>query len=158
MFRQLWGQWVAISPVGSSVTGIHKSTVRSVYIPVLLSSVLLLPPTLSGCNSSNGIAKPAPEPPVSVPVIPNDSIISGQIVSVAPSPEPFPWQVQLILVDSKDVEGYINLTKSKLGQTVVAKTKDDMASFNAGDRISARFKLAGDESGSFFYLKEVTRE
>jgi hypothetical protein len=93
-----------------------------------------------------------------VPVIPNDSIISGQIVSVAPSPEPFPWQVQLILVDSKDVEGYINLTKSKLGQTVVAKTKDDMASFKAGDRISARFKLAGDESGSFFYLKEVTRE
>ncbi len=92
------------------------------------------------------------------PVVPNDSIVTTQILSVTPAAVPFPWQAELRLLDSQDVIGYVNMTKEKIGQNLLVKSKEDMASYRTGDAITGNLRVAGDERGTFFILSNVSRK
>jgi len=109
------------------------------------------------CGCAPGIGPPPPEKPgPAVPVVPNDSIIVAQILSIKPLADVFPWQVELRLTDSQDVPGYVNMTRVKVGQTLLTKTQENMAAYGKGDTITGHLSLKGDERGTFFYLSNIS--
>lgn len=54
--------------------------------------------------------------------------------------------------------GYVNLTKAKVGQSLLVKTKEDMAGYKAGDAITGNLKVAGDENGSLLILLNISKK
>jgi PBP1b-binding outer membrane lipoprotein LpoB len=124
-----------------------------------LIAVLSLVVMLGGCASGSTPSqsgKPTPTVPV-VPVVPNDSIVTAQILSFEPLGGTFPWQIELRLIDSQDVSGYVNMTKVRIGQALLAKTKENMAVYGRGDTITGHLKFQGDERGAFFFLSDISR-
>ncbi|MBT9141088.1 MAG: hypothetical protein DDT30_01675 [Dehalococcoidia bacterium] len=134
-----------------------KHNVVSTSAPVWIILALFLIAILTGCPEPVPPAEPD-EPQTPVPVVLNASIVIAQILSIKPLTNVFPWEVELHLTDSQDVPGYVNLTRERVGQTLTARTKEDMAPYEAGDLITGHLSLAGDEKGTFFYLSNISHK
>ena len=134
-----------------------KHNVVSTDAPVWFILSLFLIAMAAGCPEPVLPAEPD-KPQTPVPVVLNNSIVIAQIISIKPLTNVFPWEVELHLRDSQDVPGYVNLTKERVGQTLTARTREDMAPYQAGDSITGNLSLAGDEKGTFFHLSNVSKK
>ncbi|MCL0060577.1 hypothetical protein M1N88_01690 [Dehalococcoidia bacterium] len=81
-----------------------KHNVVSTDAPVWFILSLFLIAMAAGCPGPPTLAEPD-EPQRAVPVVPNDSVVAAQIVSIRLLTGVFPWEVELHLRDSQDVPG-----------------------------------------------------
>jgi hypothetical protein len=77
-------------------------------------------------------------------VVNSDSIITGQIQAIRSQAAGYPWEVDVLVLSSENVDDLPNPTSDKLGQVIAAKTDEDLKGFQAGQQISARVKYVGD--------------
>jgi len=132
--------------------------------PVIYALLFL---AVAVCGCSEGITQVPPQKPATIiipdavkalPVVPNDSIVIAQIISIRPLAGIFLWQVELDLLNSLDIQGYTNMTKANTGQALIARTRENMDVYEIGDKINGHLSVKGDESGTFYYLSEINKE
>ncbi|GEM_PF-2725261 len=137
------------------------------WIPVITVLALLLLAGMFACaykeSSPSGPsrAKESTTPPVppglqTVPVVPNDSVVTGTVRAVRSTAGRFPWEIDIKIQTSQDVPGYINLTKQKIGEVISVRTKENVAQLQVGQVITARVKVVGDEKGVFYYGRDIS--
>ncbi len=107
----------------------------SVLVAILVVSMLS---AFIGCK---------PPPPSYVPAAPNASNVVAKVVAVRWLTEKSYWEVDVEILHSYDVPGYLNFYKSRIGQVVTALTSDDVSQLK-GQVINARIRHVGDEHRS----------
>ena len=103
-------------------------------------ALLLLVPACSGA----GVTTSTSSTPVSTLVINSDSVITGEVEAIRRESTGYPWEVDVLVLTSRDVDGLPNPTIDKIGQVITAKSETDMSAFKAGSKISANVKYTGD--------------
>jgi len=137
------------------------------WIPVTMILVLILLVGMFACAyketrpSGPSGAKEPTTPPVppglqTVPVVPNDSVVTGTVNAVRSTTGRFPWEIDIKVQTSQDVPGYRNLTKQKIGEVISVRTKENVAQLQVGQVITARVKVVGDEKGIFYYGWDIS--
>jgi len=56
---------------------------------------------------------------------------------------------------SEDVPGLNNATKSKVGETITVKTREDVSTLEKGQTVTANVRLVGDERSRFYEASEI---
>ena len=105
-----------------------------------------------------GGGKPDVTSPPSVPAVPNDSIVTAEVIGITQVSNGFSWQISIRLLDSQDVAGYPNLTKSRVGEEILALTKEDASWLQVGQTITAHLELRGDEHGIIFRTWNISSQ
>ncbi len=97
-------------------------------------------------------------PPVGGLVINSDSIITGTIVSINSSADAYPWQLDVMITSSQDVNNLPNPTKDKIGQTITCYTDENISALQVGQTINAHVKYTGDvpTPGIALYIYNIT--
>jgi hypothetical protein len=113
----------------------------------VVACVLLL-----GCSSKASTTSPG-----GGEVVLSDSIIVGEIRAVRAQSTGYPWEIDILIVNSENVDDLVNPTKDKVGQVVTVKTDQDMTGFTVGQSISARIKYVGDvpKPGIVLYIYDI---
>jgi hypothetical protein len=111
------------------------------------------------------------KPPGAVPVIPNESLITGRILSYAVVSSELLminrksshetrgglyvkiYELKILIEESEDLAGLKNFTKDKVGTIITAYTKKVLGEGILNRRIKARVSLRGDEWGSHFWIR-----
>ena len=83
-------------------------------------------------------------PPGGGAVVNSDSIITGEIKTIRPMVTGYPWEADVLITGSQDVDRLPNPVKDKTGQVVTLKTNIDLSGFHSGQKITARVKYVGD--------------
>jgi hypothetical protein len=99
-----------------------------------------------------------------VPVIPNEGIIEGEVVSyciISSSilnikPAQKLYRLRIKVTASKDVKGKQNLTKNKVGKTIEVYSKKKIPEDIFKKTINARIVYRGDERGGLYWIKAIS--
>jgi hypothetical protein len=116
---------------------------------------------ISGCSGS--VTKTATAtPPGGVSggsVINSDSIITAKIMAIRQLTSGYPWELDIMIQSSTDVDSLPNPTRDSIGQVITVKTDQDMVSFKVSDVIKARVKYVGDvpKPGITLYMYSVAK-
>jgi hypothetical protein len=117
---------------------------------------------LSGCSGSNttgtsSTTSPGPGPGPGGAVVQSDSIISAEVKAVRSQSTGYPWEIDIVVKSSENVNDLPNPTSDKVGQTVTVKTDEDASSLKAGQMINARVKYVGDvpKPGVTLYIYSI---
>lgn len=113
------------------------------YLLIMTLAIVLSVLMLSGC-SGTGSAATTPSPGGGGAVVQSDSVITGEIKAIREKTTGYPWEVDVLVRSSENVDSLVNPTKDKVGQVITAKTDEDMSTFRAGKAITARVKYVGD--------------
>lgn len=125
------------------------------YVTVLLVLSLLLI-ALVACKSEPA-PMPTPNPgPSGGTIVRSDSVITGEIKAIRRMSSSYPWEVDILVQDSQNVDSLVNPTKDKVGEVITTVTDQDMKPFNGGQVITAHVKLTGDvEHGISLYIYDI---
>ena len=133
----------------------QKNTFLSVGIATaVILSVLIL----SACSTnSSPTSTPTPSPGGGGAVVRSDSIITGEIRAIRQQTTGYPWEVDVLVQSSDNVDSLPNPTIDKVGQVITTKTDENMSSFKVGQVISARVKYVGDvpQPGISLYMYNI---
>ncbi len=90
-------------------------------------------------------------------IINSDSIISGQMKAIRKEATGYPWEVDVLVQSSDNVDNLPNPTKDKVGQVITAKAEQDLTLFKVGQAITARVKYVGDvpRPGIFLFIYDI---
>lgn len=99
----------------------------------------------------------------SVPVIPNESLITGKVISYcvvsASTLDIQPvipiWILEISVETSEDVPEMRNFTKDKVGKSLSVYSKEKLSLDLFEQTVKARVTYSGDEKGGRFWVKEV---
>ena len=85
-------------------------------------------------------------------VAPNNSIVKARIDNIKRDSKIY---VDLTIIDSKDVEGFVNFTHKNVGRTIeVVFDETDASMLTVGKELDGIYiKYVGDERGGIFYCK-----
>jgi hypothetical protein len=115
---------------------------KRLYFLMVALMVILSLLGLSACSSP---ASPATTPsPGGGAVVQSDSVVTGEIKAIRPETSGYPWEVDVLVRTSEDVDSLVNPTKDKVGQVITARTDQDMSTFRVGQVITSRVKYVGD--------------
>lgn len=92
-----------------------------------------------------------------VPIVPNDSLVIARVLTVredAPDTRPM-WNLELLILASRDVEGLPNFTRDRVGQVIWTQTYENAGQLQTPSLISAHVELRGDEHGSAFWTSAI---
>jgi hypothetical protein len=119
---------------------------------VVILSVLIL----SACSTNSSTSTPNPTPGGGAVVL-SDSIITGEIKAIRLQITGYPWEVDILIQSSDNVDNLPNPTIDKVGQVITTETDENMSLFKVGQEISARVKYVGDvpQPGISLYLYNV---
>jgi hypothetical protein len=126
------------------------------YSKGLLCLIIILVLVLNACTSAPAPA-PTPSPGEGGTVVRSDSLITGEIRAIRQQPTGYPWEIDVLIQSSNNVDSLPNPTSDKVGQVVTAQTDEDLSSFNIGETIKARIKYVGDvpEPGISLYIYNI---
>lgn len=119
-------------------------------VSVFLFIVSLFP--LIGCSTTNigpgGIG---------TTVIQSNSLITGEIREIRSQSTGYPWEIDILVQSSANVDDLPNPTADRVGQVVTARTDQDLSSFRVGQKISANVKYTGDvpKPGIVLYIYDM---
>lgn len=87
----------------------------------------------------------------------NDSLVSGKIAAIRPSTSGFPWEIDLQIDSSQDVNYLANYTRDKVGQVITTRTDQDVRLLKVGDYLTAHVQMATEPgtSRTFFYIHQT---
>ena len=85
-------------------------------------------------------------------VAPNDSIVKARIKNIRRNSQIY---ITMIIVHSRDVEGYRNFTRNKIGKEIEVAFKEiNESKFTIGKEIDGiHIKYIGDEKGGLYHGK-----
>lgn len=100
---------------------------------------------------------------ISVPVIPNESIIEGFVSEytilssrlIGIQPEQVLYRVTVRIDSTEDLENRPNFIKGKEGRDVQFYTKEMVSPEVFGKRIKAKVEYRGDERSGMFWIREI---
>ncbi|MEE8380308.1 MAG: hypothetical protein V3R78_00330 [Thermodesulfobacteriota bacterium] len=101
--------------------------------------------------------------PRSVPVIPNESIVTGKVLaySVLSSsildiqPVMTVYRLQILVGRSEEVKGMRNFTKDKVNKLLSVYSKKELSAELFSKVISVRVTYRGDEKGGKFWIRDM---
>ncbi len=93
-------------------------------------------------------------------VVQSDSIISAQIKAIRKQTSGFPWEIDVLIQSSTDINNLPNPTKDKIGQVITTRTDEDLSAFKVDEVITARVKYVGDvpKPGISLYIYDVKKK
>jgi len=94
---------------------------------------------------------------VGATLVNSDSIISGEIKAIHQMTTGFPWEIDVLVLSSQDVDNLPNPTKDKIGQVITAKTDENVSALKTGQKITANVKYVGDvpKPGITLYIYNI---
>ncbi len=130
------------------------------YVIVMFMVIVLSLLVLSACSgntTSSPTTSTSPSPGGGGAVVQSDSVITGEIKAIRQQTTGYPWEADVLVQSSEDVNGLPNPTKDKVGQVITAKTDEDLGAFTVGQTITARVKYVGDVPlpGISLYIYEI---
>ena len=114
--------------------------------------IVLLCGTITACAQKT-VTATSSHP--SVPAVPNNSIITANVIRVQEGEGTLPWVLTIQIKTSKDVTGYPNITADKIGQQLLARAMEDASPLKEGQIITAHLRFEGDERSSFYYIWDI---
>jgi hypothetical protein len=133
----------------------QRNTLLSVGMAMaVILSVLIL----SACSTdSSPTSIPTPSPGGGGAIVQSDSIISGEVKAIRQQPTGYPYEMDVLVLSSDNVDSLPNPTVDKVGQAITAKTDEDVSLFKVGQTITARVKYVGDvpQPGISLYIYDV---
>ena len=118
------------------------------FLPVLILALVLSLGGMIACGEKSSEQTP-------VPAAPNDSIITGKLVTARVLSEAFPWEIDIEVYSSQDVPGYPNSTKEKIGQIITVRTREYPLGFGVGQSLTAHVRLEEDERDSYYFAWDI---
>lgn len=117
---------------------------------IFLFAVSLIP--FAGCS-----APPANPGGVGTTVINSNSLITGEISAIRQQSAGYPWEVDVLVLSSENVDNLPNPTTDKVGQVITARTDQDLSAFHTGQKVSANVKYVGDvpKPGIILYIYDI---
>lgn len=87
-------------------------------------------------------------------IVQGDSVVIGKTIAVRKGPSFFPWEAEFVILNSDDINNAPNLTKNKVGQTLVAEADQDIHGLDPGEIFIADVQAIAynSNSGTIFYL------
>ncbi len=116
-----------------------------------MCAALIAAAALVSCTAPVNSTGEDQPPPVMVPVVPNESIVTARIIAVNSLDGPLPWELVIEIINAEDVAGLQNLLKDKTGQTIAVRTEEDMEQFSKNAVITAHVKYEGDERSRLYF-------
>jgi len=103
------------------------------------------------------------QPPRSVPVIPNESIITGEVLSygilssslLEIKPAMSLYKLEILVKTFEDIQGKRNFTRDKVGKLISIYSKEKLSAELFGKIIKSRVSYSGDERGGMFWIGEI---
>lgn len=100
---------------------------------------------------------------VTVPVAPNDSIVTGKVLEYAIlnsklediEPEQVLHALRIEVLSSEDVPGMPNFTKRAIGEIIRVYSKEWLSPYLFGKTIKANVQLVGDERGGKYWIRNI---
>jgi hypothetical protein len=119
---------------------------------LVVSSTLVI----SACAGRPGPTPAPPPSPGGDAVVLSDSIISGEIKAIRKQTTGYPWEMDILVQSSDNVDSLPNPTKD-VGQVITTKTDEDLSSFKVNQMITARVKYVGDvpRPGISLYIYDI---
>jgi hypothetical protein len=93
-------------------------------------------------------------------VVNSDSIVTAKIDAIRQQTSGYPWELDVLIENSVNVEDLPNPTEGDVGKVVTVETDQDMSSYQVGDVVTARVKYAGDapKPGIILYMYDIAPE
>jgi hypothetical protein len=131
------------------------------FATVFLAVMLLA--GLVSCKANTGNTTPSTTPPVSPggpitgTVINSDSVITANIQAIRKQTTGYPWEIDIIVLTSANVDSLPNPTAGDIGKMVTVKTDQDMSAFQANQIVTGRVKDVGDvpKPGITLYMYSI---
>ena len=94
---------------------------------------------------------------VGTTVIQSNSLVTGEIKAIRSQSTGYPWEIDILVQSSTNVDDLPNPTADKVGKVVTARTDQDLSSFHMGQKISANVKYVGDvpKPGIILYIYDI---
>ena len=94
---------------------------------------------------------------VGTTVIRSDSNITGEIKAIRHQSTGFPWEIDVLVLSSENVDDLPNPTADKVGQVITSRTDEDVSALQVGQKISAGVQYAGDvpKPGIILYIYDI---
>ena len=94
---------------------------------------------------------------VGTAVIQSNSLITGEIKAIRSQSTGYPWEIDVLVQSSTNVDDLPNPTADKVGKVVTARADQDLSSFHMGQKISANVKYTGDvpRPGIILYIYNI---
>lgn len=121
--------------------------------------------TISAVSYAHG------EKVMAVPVIPNEGVITGKVLSYAlvssellsmerkspyetqKSPATVLYELRILIEKTENVERKKNFTQDKVGKVVAVYTKTNLSPDLLNQRVKVKISLKGDEWGTNFWMR-----
>jgi hypothetical protein len=135
-----------------------KMNRKNAFLSVGIATIVVLSVLiLSACSANNSPTSTPTTPPGGGAVVRSDSIVSGEIKAIRKQSTGYPYEMDVLVLSSDNVDSLPNPTIDKVGQVITAKTDEDVSSFMAGQVITARVKYAGDvpQPGISLYIYNI---
>lgn len=129
---------------------VNKKHLAVLSVAVIVIMAILAP---VGCKGS-----PSPGRPGGT-AINSDSIVTVQIKEFRKQSSGYPWEVDVLIQTSSDVDTLPNPTKNSIGKVITVKTDTDITRFKAGDIVTAKIKTVADvkaPGGVSLYMYNIT--
>jgi hypothetical protein len=93
-------------------------------------------------------------------IVNSDSVVTARIQAIRKTATGYPWELDVLIQTSMDVDKLPNPVKDSVGKVVTAKTDQDLASYTAGETVTARIKYVGDvpKPGITLYIYNIAPE
>jgi hypothetical protein len=93
-------------------------------------------------------------------IVNSDSVVTAKIQAIRKTATGYPWELDVLIQTSTDVDKLPNPVKDSVGKVVTVKTDQDVASYTAGETVTARIKYVGDvpKPGITLYIYNVALE
>jgi hypothetical protein len=90
-------------------------------------------------------------------VINSDCILTGTIENISAQTTGYPWEINVRIATTQNVDDLPNPVADKVGQVVTMKTDENISSFKVGQSISAKAKYVGDvpKPGITLYIYNI---
>jgi hypothetical protein len=90
-------------------------------------------------------------------IVNSDSVVIAKIQAIQKTATGYPWELDVLIQTSTDVDKLPNPVKDSVGKVVTAKTDQDMASYTPGETVTARIKYVGDvpKPGITLYIYSI---
>jgi hypothetical protein len=127
-------------------------------VGIILAFVMISSSVISCSKSGSTTQTTTPSPGVGGgAIVQSDSIITAQVKAIRKQITGYPWEVDVLVQTSANVDTLPNPTSDKIGQVITTKSDEDMSSFKVGQAITAKVKYVGDvpKSGITLYLYNV---
>lgn len=132
-------------------------SVKKLFLILSVGLAVVVIMSLMACTAKPASTTSTTTTPGGGAVVNSDSIVTATIESIIKETTGYPWQLDVLIQSSSDVDSLPNPTKDSIGKTITVKTDQDMTFYKVGDVVTARVKYVGDvpKPGITLYMYSI---